>query len=59
MFRVVPDYIADEINATLDKLIAAEPAAAADRDVLYSQLLDWVDQHGYVPKDVTVGKRTT
>ena len=49
MFVVVPDYIFDEINAKLDAAIKNHPDAEADRDTLRSQLIDFVDIHGYVP----------
>ena len=49
MFVVVPDYIFDEINAKLDAAIKNHPDAEADRDTLRSQLIDFVDVHGYVP----------
>lgn len=49
MFYVVPNYIADEINRKLDAEIAKHPGAAKDREVLYSQLLGYVNEHGTVP----------
>lgn len=49
MFLVVPDYIFDAINAKLDAAIEKHPDAEADRDTLCSQLIDFVDEHGYVP----------
>ena len=55
MFRIVPTYILDEINAKLDVEIAKHPDAEKDRDALRAQLVDYVDQHGVVP-DFTLGK---
>jgi len=50
MFRIVPNYLADQLNGLLDAEIAKCPDAAKDRDVLYGQLLDYVDAHGVVPQ---------
>ena len=52
---IVPGYIADAINAALDKAIAACPDAEKDREHLYSQLVGYFDEHGRIP-DFTVGK---
>jgi hypothetical protein len=49
MFRIVPTYIADAINAKLDAAFAQCPDAAKDREILYGQLLDYFDEHGVVP----------
>ena len=46
---IVPNSLRDAINAKLDTAIAACPDAAKDRDALYSQLLDYFDEHGEVP----------
>jgi len=53
---IVPNYIANEINAKLDAEIAKHPDAAKDRDALFSQLLAYVDQHGIVP-DFSLAKQ--
>jgi hypothetical protein len=45
----VPTYIIDEINQKLDAAFRECPEAAKDRDVLYQQLLDYVDEHGVIP----------
>ena len=50
MFRIVPNSIRDEINRALDLAIADCPEAAADRDVLYGQVLDIYDETGEVPE---------
>ena len=52
---IVPNYIADQINAALDKAIADCPDAAKDREHLYSQLVGYFDEHGHIP-EFTVGK---
>ena len=52
---IVPNYIADAINAKLDTAIANVPDAAKDREHLYSQLIAYFDEHGTVP-DFTLGK---
>ena len=49
MFRIVPNYIADAINANLDAAFAECPEAAKDREVLYGQLLDYFDEHCVIP----------
>lgn len=46
---VVPNSLADAINAKLDLAIAACPEAAKDREVLYGQLLEYFDEHGVIP----------
>ena len=50
MFRIVPNYIADAINAKLDAAFAECPEAAKDREVLYGHLLDYFDEHGVIPE---------
>ena len=49
MLVIVPNYIADEINAKLDKQIEANPDAAKDRDALYGQLIAYFNEHGVIP----------
>lgn len=56
MFVIVPDYIYDEITAKLDAAIAEHPDAEKDRDVLRSQLVAFVDEHGYVPEFTLAAK---
>lgn len=46
---IIPNYLADEINAKLDAEIEKVPGAAKDRDDLYSQLLAYVNEHGVIP----------
>ena len=45
----VPNYIRDQINAKLDAAIAEVPEAEKDREVLYQQLLQYLDEHGVIP----------
>lgn len=49
MMVIVPNYIADEINARLDAEIEKHPRAARDRDELYRQLVSYVNDHGVIP----------
>ena len=49
MLVIVPDYLADELNRRLDAEIEAHPGAAAEREALYGQLMDYVHRHGVVP----------
>lgn len=46
---IVPNDLRDRINAKLDAVIKECPDAEKDRDVLYSQLLGYYDEHGVVP----------
>lgn len=46
---VVPNELRDAINAELDRVIAAAPAAAADREYFYNELLNYYDQFGVIP----------
>jgi len=49
MFYVIPNCLADELNARLDAEIKKHPQAAKDREALYDQLLAYVDEHGVIP----------
>ena len=49
MMVIVPNYLAAELNQRLDAEIAKHPPAAKDREVLYSQLLAYVNEHGAIP----------
>ena len=49
-FRIVLNSVRDQINRAIDRAIADCPEAAADRDVLYGQLLDIFDETGEVPE---------
>lgn len=56
-FRIVLNSIRDQISRALDRAIDDCPEAAADRDVLYGQLLDIYDETGDVP-DFRLERRT-
>ena len=56
MMVIVPNYLAAELNARLDAEIAKAPDAAKDREVLYAQLLAYVNDHGVIP-DFSLGKQ--
>ena len=47
---IVPNTLRDEINSKLAAAIALKPDAAKDREALYSWLLGFFDEHGYVPE---------
>jgi hypothetical protein len=49
MFLIVPDYIDEAINTKLDEAIHACPGAARDREILYSQLVNYFNEHGEIP----------
>ena len=49
MLVIVPDELADVINAKLDTAIAKVPEAKEDRETLYQQLLEYFNEHGVVP----------
>jgi len=46
---IVPNYVRDAINKKLNTAIAAHPEAEKDREVLYSQLLDYFFEHDEIP----------
>lgn len=47
---VVPDAAYQEITRRLDAEIAKHPDAAADREYLYSCLVGFLDEYGYIPE---------
>jgi hypothetical protein len=49
MVLIIPNYVADAINAKLDIALAECPEAVGDRDALYHQLLGYFDEHGVIP----------
>lgn len=57
-FYVVPNYLADELNRRLDAEIVRHPNAAKDRAFFYSQLLNYVNEHGVIP-DFSLAKGTS
>lgn len=46
---IVPNALRDAINARLDEVTAAAPAAAADREYFYNELLNHYDRYGVIP----------
>lgn len=58
MLVIVPNYIADAINAKLDAAFIEVPDAEKDREVLYGQLLDYFNEHGVVP-DFKLSKKAS
>lgn len=46
---IVPNFIQDTINTKLDEVLAATPDAQRYRDIYYHKLLEFFDDHGYVP----------
>jgi hypothetical protein len=58
MLVIVPDSLRNAINAKLDAAIAEHPDAEKDREVLYSQLLGYFNEHGVIP-DFTLLPPTT
>jgi hypothetical protein len=53
---IVPDLVADMIEAAVDRAIDQNPDAARDRDYIYQVLLDYYDEHGVIPQ-FTLEKR--
>jgi len=47
---IVLNYLRDELHKRLDEEIAKHPEAEKDREVLYGQLLDYVNVHGVIPE---------
>ena len=47
---VVPNSLRDAINKKLDAEIDRHPGAEPDRDALFSHLLTFFNEHGYVPE---------
>ena len=54
---IVPNSLRDAIMERLDAEIAKHPGAEKDRDVLYSQLLGYFDEHGVIP-DFSLEKKS-
>jgi hypothetical protein len=46
---LVPDALREAINAKLDAAIEEHPDAQKDREILFSQLLAFSDEHGFIP----------
>jgi hypothetical protein len=49
-FLIVPDALYNAIHKRLDEEFVKFPAAAADRDALYHELLDYFAEHGALPE---------
>lgn len=50
MFYVVPNELADAINAKLDEAIAAYPeVSTADREQAFRVLVAYFNEHGIIP----------
>jgi hypothetical protein len=47
---IVPNVLRDQIYAKVDAEIEKVPEAAPDREHFYHQLLEFFNEHGYVPE---------
>jgi hypothetical protein len=47
---IVPNELRDAINAKLDAALSVTPGAEPDREYLYSTLLAFFHEHGYLPE---------
>jgi hypothetical protein len=54
---IIPNHVHDAINAKLDELLALVPDAAQDRDIFYDALLEYFDNHGVIPTNVSLVKK--
>jgi hypothetical protein len=50
VFRVIPNSLRDAINEKLDNAFAGMDVKAEDRESVYNQLLNYFDEHGYIPE---------
>lgn len=54
MFRILPNCVADAINAQIDAAIVRDGIDPDDfaphRDTIFTQLVDYFDEHGTVPE---------
>lgn len=48
-WAIVPNELEYEINTKLDIAFAKAPRAEKDREIFYHQLLNYFDQHGFLP----------
>lgn len=46
---IVPNSLVDAINTKLDSAFKKVPGAEKDREIFYHQLLNYVDEHGFLP----------
>lgn len=49
MLVIVPNYLKRELESRLDEQIILHPGAKKDREALYQQLLDYVNEYGVIP----------
>lgn len=49
MFLIVPNVLADAIDAKLDAALAECPEAEKHRDVWFKELLNYFNEHGEIP----------
>ena len=47
---IVPNALRDAIYRKLDAAIAENPDAETGREQMFGQLLDFYDEHGYIPE---------
>lgn len=50
VFRVVPNYLLEKVDALLDAQLARVPDAAKDREFLKQQIIDHIDATGDIPE---------
>lgn len=55
---IVPNSLIDASNAKLDAAFEKVPEAEKDRKIFYRQLLNYVDQYGFLP-DFELAKNPT
>jgi hypothetical protein len=49
MLLIVPNSLADAINAAIDKALDGRPCEADEREHIYNQLLLHFHEHGAIP----------
>ncbi len=49
-FRIVPNYVSDAIYEKIDAEIEKTPGSEPHRELFYSQLLNYFDEHGKIPE---------
>ena len=47
---IVPNSLRDQIYGKIDAELEKVPEAASDREYFYHQLLEFFNEHGYVPE---------
>lgn len=48
-FVVVPNTLADAINAAIDRELSGRPCDAESREIIFNQVLAYFDEHGRLP----------